>query len=224
MFLTERKASALKKFIVLVIIVTACVLILNECSLNSEKYFDEPVEEKPVIYLYPEDETEVSVKPELDSVLTCTYPEYKDGRKVLARPDGSLTDLETGKEYSYLFWEGITDTEFDLTEGFVVKGGDTAEFLQKTLTEMGLTPKEYNEFIVYWLPRMQGNPYNLITFQKETYTQSARFEVEPKPDSVLRVFMAFKALSEPAEVKAPEIVPFERKGFTLVEWGGTEIK
>ena len=51
-----------------------------------------------------------------------------------------------------------------MSAGFVVKGEDTAAFLQEKLAYLGLTPREYNECIVYWLPRLEGNPYNLISF------------------------------------------------------------
>ncbi len=180
---------------------------------------------KPVIYLYPEMETEVAVRLNYSGRLTCTYPEYNGGWRVLARPDGSLKDLETGEEYSYLFWEGMSNAEYDMSRGYVVKGEATAKFLREILQAMGLTPKEYNEFIVYWLPKMQDNPYNLITFQTEAYTEGAKLEIEPEPDSMLRVFMAYKALSEPVSVEEPDAVtPFERKGFTVVEWGGAEVK
>ncbi len=178
---------------------------------------------KPVIYLYPEEETDVTVKLDYAGVLTCTYPAYKDGWTVRARPDGSLTDLETGLEYSYLFWEGETEVDYDLSRGYVVKGEDTAAFLQQTLAEMGLEPKEYNEFIVYWLPQMQGNPYNLITFQQEAYTNSAVLNVAPEPDSLLRIFMVYKALDKPIEIEQPDIIPFNRQGFTVIEWGGCAL-
>lgn len=178
---------------------------------------------KPVIYLYPEEETDVTVKVDLDGEFVCTYPAYNDGWEVTAKPDGTVIDKSTGLEYSYLFWEGTSDVEYDMSKGFVVAGEDTAEFLQNTLSQMGLTPKEYNEFIVYWLPQMESNPYNLITFQQELYTEYAELEINPTPDSMLRVFMAYKALNEPVEVEEPEIESFERIGFTVVEWGGTKV-
>ncbi|MBS6447176.1 MAG: hypothetical protein KH382_06255 [Clostridiales bacterium] len=71
---------------------------------------------------------------------------------------------------------------------------------------------------------MQQNPYNLITFQEKCYTDSAVLDITPKPDSVLRVFMAYRALNEPIEIEAPVILPFHRDGFTVVEWGGTEVR
>lgn len=198
----------MKKYLIL-----GCMLLLL-AGCSQEEYENA----KPVIYLYPEETTEVQVELDFHGELTCTYPVYEDGWSVTAEPDGTLTDQETGKEYSYLFWEGLTDVKYDMSEGYVVKGEDTAEFLQEILAEIGLTPEEYNEFIVYWLPKMQENAYNLITFQKEVYTDSAALHIEPEPDSVLRVFMAYKALEEPVEVKTPEIEPFVREGFTVVEW------
>ncbi|HIY37766.1 MAG TPA: hypothetical protein H9835_01285 [Candidatus Agathobaculum merdigallinarum] len=177
---------------------------------------------KPVIYLYPEERTEVSVKLDYDGELTTTWPAYEDGWNVTACPDGTIFD-QKGNEYSYLFWEGVSDTEYDFSKGFCVAGEDTAEFLRETLAEIGLTPEEYNEFIVYWLPRMQENPYNLIAFQSERYTQAAELTITPKPDSVLRVFMAWKPLAQPQEIAPQTFTPFQRKGFTVVEWGGTEV-
>lgn len=177
---------------------------------------------KPVIYLYAEEETEITVQLAINGELTVTYPQYQDGWHVIAQPDGTLTDVATGKEYSYLFWEGESDVEYDLSEGFVVAGEDTAQFLQETLAAMGLTPREYNEFIVYWLPKMQDNPYNLITFQGEAYTDNAVLNISPAPDSVLRVFMVFKPLQEKIDIPEPEITGFVREGFTVVEWGGTQ--
>ena len=181
-------------------------------------------DDKPVIYLYPETETDVEVKLDYNGELFCTYPEYNGGWSVTAHPDGTLIDKKTGNEYSYLFWEGFSETEYDLSRGFVVKGEDTADFLRKALADIGLTPREYNEFIVYWLPKMQNNKYNFITFQNEAYTENAKLTVTPEPDSVLRVFMTFEAIDKPFEIEPPEIIPFERKGFCLVEWGGCEIK
>ncbi len=180
---------------------------------------------KPVIYLYPEQEQQVSVSLDYNGDIFASYPDYPDsGWQVTARPNGKLT--YQGKEYSYLFWEGTpaSDRTYDLSTGFVVPGSETREFLRGKLSEIGLTPAEYNEFIVYWYPKMQDNLYNLIHFATpDEYDKYAKLTVAPTPDSVLRVFMVFKALDTPLEV-APQIFPvFSRQGFTVVEWGGSEI-
>ncbi|MBR5490417.1 MAG: hypothetical protein IKV79_04005 [Oscillospiraceae bacterium] len=71
---------------------------------------------------------------------------------------------------------------------------------------------------------MEHNAYNLISFVGEEYTDNARLNVSPAPDTVLRVFMLWKALDEPIDIPRQELNFTERVGFTLVEWGGAEIK
>ncbi|MCL2023288.1 MAG: hypothetical protein FWG82_02840 [Oscillospiraceae bacterium] len=191
---------------------------------NPQDVIDPMPFHKPVIYLYPEKETEVDVKLKLDGKLTVTYPDYAEGWSVRACPDGTLVNNADGKEYSYLFWEGIPNKpDWDFSEGYCVAGKDSAVFLQEKLAGLGLTPREYNEFIVFWLPKMQENLYNLVTFQWENYENFAPLEISPVPDSVLRVFMVYKPLKKPVEIAPPAPCPaFERKGFTVVEWGGSE--
>ncbi|PKM76951.1 MAG: hypothetical protein CVU90_10115 [Firmicutes bacterium HGW-Firmicutes-15] len=180
---------------------------------------------KPVIYLYPMMQEVVSIKLNFSGQLTCTYPDYKNGWNVIAAPDGTLTNLDDNKQYPYLFWEGVSnEAKWDLSQGFVVAGKDTKDFLQEKLAFLGLTPKEYNEFIVYWLPVMQNNKFNLVTFAGREYEEIAPMQITPNPDSVLRVFMVFKSLDSFMEVQPQELKSFERKGFSVVEWGGTELK
>lgn len=179
---------------------------------------------KPVIYLYPAVTTQVDVSLDYIGRLTCTYPDYDGGWHVTADPDGTLTNMADGREYSYLYWEGAADTKYDFSRGFVIKGEDTAAFLQEKLAGLGLAPKEYNEFIVYWLPRMLENPYNLITFQDEEYTDTAVLSITPEPDSILRVFMVYKPLDQYEEIEEQILPGFERKGFTVVEWGGSCVE
>lgn len=197
----------------------ALVLGLTGCAEPA----DEPLTEKTVIYLYPEQETTVSVSLDYVGTLTSTYPAYENGWTVTAEPDGTLYD-ENGDEYSYLFWEGENNTDYDFSTGFCVAGADTADFLREKLAEIGLTPREYNEFIVYWLPKMQDNPYNLISFQSECYTDTAKLDIDPTPDNVLRVFMAWKPLHRAQNIEPQTFTPFAKDGFTVVEWGGCEVK
>lgn len=177
---------------------------------------------KPVIYLYPEQETDVSVTLDLSGQLTCTYPAYDGLWQVTAAPDGTLTDKK-GQTYNYLYWEGLADMEYDFSEGFCVKGEDTAAFLEWALAELGLNRREANEFIVYWLPLMEANPYNIIAFQQENYTDAARLEVTPAPDTVIRVFMAWYGTDLYTEIEPQDLSAPDRYGFTLIEWGGTEV-
>ena len=210
----------MKKLFYGLIAFVLCIGALSSCTPSPEyKMY------KPVIYLYPEEETEVSVKVNIDGKLTCTYPEHgEDGwQNFTAKPDGTLVSPD-GREYYCLYWEGVGNMKPDFSGGFCVKGEDTAEFLADVLPKIGLTPREANEFIIYWLPILQKNEYNLISFQNEAYTSAAELEITPTPDSLLRVFMAAKPLDAPVEIAPQEFSGFERNGFTVVEWGGGIIE
>lgn len=216
-----------KRFLICIVVIGILTSILIGLLTNYNILKKEDIQKtaKPNIYLYPEKQQKINVVLNYDGELTCTYPDYREGWNVIARPDGTLFNLEDKKEYSYLFWEGKTQkAKWDLSEGFIVKGEDTKEFLQEKLSEMGLIPKEYNEFIVYWLPQMKDNKYNLIHYAGKEYEELAELKITPQPDSILRVFMVFKPLDKYIKLKEQEIVPFERKGFTVIEWGGTEAK
>ena len=177
---------------------------------------------KPVIYLYPEEETDINVQLDFNGTLTSTYPAYEEGWNVTAQPDGTLTDAN-GREYYCLFWEGESRVPYDLSTGFCIAGENTRAFLEESLAQLGLTDKEANEFLIYWLPQMEHNAYNLISFQADLYADNAKLTVSPAPDSVLRVFMAWMPLEKPVEVEPQVLAPFAREGFAVVEWGGAKV-
>ena len=70
---------------------------------------------------------------------------------------------------------------------------------------------------------MQDNEYNLITFANEEYKQRVNLSIDPKPDSVLRVFMVYKPITSKIDITPQQLTTFTRTGFTVVEWGGTDV-
>ena len=187
-----------------------------------------PETAKPVIYLYPEQETKVNVQLSFNGTLTSTYPTLpSEGWTVTAQPDGTLTD-EEGRSYRYLFWEGVANVDWKQDSGFLVKAEDAREFLEQSLTQLGLNELEQNDFITYWLPKLEKNGESFVTFAAEQYTDNAILTVTPQPDSVLRVQMLISKVDDSnraAFQKLPEqeLPRFEREGFVLVEWGGTDL-
>ena len=200
--------------------------VAERCSGTAQPSIPAPL--KPVIYLYPQKVQQTKVQLDYAGKFIADYPAYDyniSGWNVTAYPDGKIINSVDGKEYSYLFWEGnnYNAVNYDLSKGFVVSGSEVREFLQSTLSKMGLTPKEYNEFIVYWYPKMKDNAYNLIHFANKEYTDTAKLIITPTPDSMLRVFMVFKPLDKEISVIPQDIRPFERQGFAVIEWGGSEL-
>ena len=204
-------------------VITAIIMFVN-IFWASVSYLFESL--KPIIYLYPEEEIEVSVELKYPDKITCSYPKYIDGWNVLAKPSGDLIDLETGRSLYSLYYENENSIKFKVEkDGFVVKGEDTAKFLEEKLAILGLTEREAEEFIIYWLPELEANKYNYIRFASaEEIEKNMPIEIIPKPDTLIRVLMTYKGLYYPIEVEEQVLSTPEREGFVAVEWGGTEIK
>jgi hypothetical protein len=182
---------------------------------------------KPVVYLYPERETVINTKIDIKGSLTLTIPHYTpSGWTVTARPNGDLTDTN-GNKYDYLFWEGQTYIQFtDLDTGWVIKKSEVPNFLNNKLTELGFNEKEKAQFIEYWQPKMlaESSEYIYINFVDESVMNVvAPLTFSQKPDVMKRYFMEFKGEDKIRNVKAPKFKLFERKGFTVFEWGGTKL-
>ena len=71
---------------------------------------------------------------------------------------------------------------------------------------------------------MEQNPYNIISFQTDIYTDAAQLEVNPAPDTLIRVFMAWQSADSYVKLPEQKLTAPDRAGFTVVEWGGTEVK
>jgi len=196
-----------------------------------ENIGNQPVQQimigKPAIYLYPTVKTEISVKNDFKGQVMNTYPPYKNGWNVLAEPNGVLYNLDDKRTYNYLFWDGsynFTKKHYQYENGFYVKKEDNITFLQEKLELLGLNNTEINDFVVYWLPELNKNEENFIHFWlNDNIDNSSVLNITPKPDTLLRVFMEFKAYHGEQKLPFQELTSTIRKGFTVVEWGGSNI-
>lgn len=205
--------------VIIVLVLLACSSILIDISKNMAY--------KPIIYLYPENTEEITVKVGYPGKFTCVYPEYDDGWTVIAEPDGTLTDKKAGREYYSLYYECENTKKYTkkLEEGFVVSKENIVSFLEQKLSVLGLNERESEEFIIYWLPKLQQHKYIYVRFQTlEEIEENMPLILSKTPDTLIRIMMEWKGLNEYIEVKEQELTPVTRKGFTVVEWGATVIK
>lgn len=182
--------------------------------------------DKPVIYLYPEKEMEVNVKLDIVGKPTFFYPAYKDGWNLKASPSGELTFGEA--TYNYLFWEAAQNRTFsqkELKRGFNLKKEDVIPFLEEKLTLAGLNSKEKADFITYWGPRLAANELNFVRFEfNEECNRYAELQIVPKPTSIYRIYITWMPIERELDLAGQEIESYSREGFTVLEWGGSEIK
>ena len=182
---------------------------------------------KPAIYLYPQEDTYISVDLAIDGQLTQTIPSYDDGWYVLANPDGDIFDRRDGyiqdKPYDYLFWEAETDlSKLELSDqGWVVAKGDLEGWFSANLPLLGLNEKEKAQFMEYWLERLSKSAYyELKLLSSEFLAEHATLIITPQPDTLIRVIFFFNPLNEPKTIESPVIETPEREGFVVLEWGG----
>ena len=206
---------------------------------------------KPVVYLYPQIQTEVRVKFPQPIKLTRMIPDYHDGWNVMADTDGILIDLqpqytmcslidasEAGSEYAsdacrqnsypYLYWAGQASGQYpEKNTGWIVARANLDTFLVEKLAAVGLNSRESTDMRSYWVSRLDdvSAPYYRITFfDTNDMNAFVPMAISPRPDTVIRVFLDWAPLSRyPDVIPEPQVLTTpERKGFVVVEWGGLQ--
>ena len=177
------------------------------------------------MYIYPTEEMDLTVKLKNNKLLTHTYPKYNDAWNIHVKTNGEIYDYNTNRSYYALYWEAIDNTKINNNEGFVVEGKNTIKFLEDKLEYLGLNKMEINEFIVYWIDKLENNKYNYIRFRNTKEVNNYMpLEFSKEPDTLIRIIMDYKPLKEKINVKEQVLEKNTRSGFTVVEWGGRKIK
>lgn len=175
---------------------------------------------KPVVYLYPTQKTTVSVK--VGATVEVSEPLYEENgwQNVVAEPSGRLT--YKGSTYSSLFWEGTGYGAYPtIASGTIVRRADAAATIRIQLAMQGLNENEINDFMAYWEDKIPNKPYVRLTwFSKSQIDSLAPLYVSKKPDTTIRVFLDMGGLDEKILLPPQMFAAPERKGFTVVEWGG----
>jgi hypothetical protein len=172
--------------------------------------------EKPNIYLYPETITQVKVtlKPNKDCKIIASIPEHKNGWNVLVDQNGVIDN-----QFEYLFYEGKIKDVPD-GSGWSVDASELWQFLPEKMTEYGFNEKEIKDFVDYWqehLPKSEF--YEIIPVINQEIEKEFALIIDPKPEAVMRVWFYINPTNSKKDLPTPSIPKFERKGFTVIEWG-----
>ena len=204
----------------------------NENINNVQAYYrvvsrekcDSDIVYKPIIYIYPDKEMDLTIKLKNDKLLTHTYPKYSGSWNIHVDTSSNIYDYKTNRNYYALYWEAFDNSEINMNEGFIVEGKDTVRFLEEKLKYLGLNDREINEFIIYWIDKLENNKYNYIRFRcTEEVNNYMPLEFSKNPDTLIRIIMDYKPLNEKINVKEQKLESTMRNGFTIVEWGGRKL-
>lgn len=180
--------------------------------------------DKPVIYLYPTTPTLVNVSVQTSGSVVVSNPLYPQGgwQNIFANPDGTLQ--YQGKQYSELFYETSVTTFQKPTVGITIPTDQLSERLNSILDQLGLIGHEKQEFLTYWLPRLEALHSPYIFFSVLNSSAKATIDavnISPKPDTMIDFIAYFKAVSNSDNGPLLQFPPApQRNGFVAVEWGG----
>jgi hypothetical protein len=154
--------------------------------------------------------------------LTVTYPKIEEQWNIISDINGKIKNLKNGREYAYLYYEGIpTNNKFDLDKGFVISKDSVPKFLERKLDEIGFNYQESNDLIAYWLPELTKDKFVAIKFLfNEECDKYSRLTISPNPESEFRLMIEFINLNSKIDLKRQRMIKLDRKPYTVVEWGG----
>lgn len=182
-------------------------------------YEDVPptIVKKPAIYLYPQKLLTINIRVNIDGEMTKSIPPYKQGWTVVATPQGKID----GK-YDYLFYEAKLNVAPVLSrEGWVVPYKGLEEWFDQHLIELGLNAREASDFKAYWLHTLEpANYYAIRLIDRKCIDEKLQLDISPKPQTLIRLIFHFQPMDQDFSLKTPKLQKMERRGFTVVEWGG----
>ena len=62
--------------------------------------------------------------------------------------------------------------------------------------------------------------YEIKLLEEQYLNENMALNISPQPDTVIRLMFNFRPLKKEINLQKPNIIVPERKGFTVVEWGG----
>lgn len=187
----------------------------STCSADIVVVLDENVPvDKPNVYLYPTEPTEVAVRLPAWRRITESEPRYPvDGWRVTARPDGLLHTPVGPRDY--LFYEMNYDLRaLQTEEGWCVDGALAQLSIEDAMADLGFLPSEVADFAEAWDDAFPEWPTMTVYPQFEGLTP---LRIDPEPDALLRAWFLVSAGCRP--VAAPAFPVVERVGFHAAEWG-----
>jgi len=172
---------------------------------------------KPNIYLYPQKQIDICLSIEFPKggKVVKSIPVYSKGWCVSVNESGKIDG-----EYDYLFYESEQTNMFQLEKGWCIDQYELTSFFEKNMKDYNFSKSEINDFIEYWIPKMDKTPYYVIYPQtKEIINKSNQLKFSIEPDNIFRLFYFIEESEKYRKIDKPTITPIERKGFHVVEWG-----
>lgn len=188
----------------------------SQCSGTVEVEMIEylPVD-KPNVYLYPEQPSDIEVRIPAWKLITESDPRYPvDGWRVRAWPDGALDTVVGHRDF--LFYELRMDPKkFQHEEGWCVDGALAQATIEDAMADLGFLPNEIADFSEAWDADFPEAERMTVLPQLE---RLPALQIDPPPAALLRAW--FVVTDGCTAIRAPELpAAITRDGYHASEWG-----
>lgn len=194
-----------------------------EFNVSYDRDEESNMVKKPIVYFYPEKEMDLSVKYVNEDKLLTTYPKYNNGWNIHLNEDGTFVTDANNREYYALYFDELPNYKCSFEEGFYVNKDNAINFLEEKMDYIGYTNREVDEFMMYWLPILESNKHSLVYFeQTEERNEECPLIFSTNPDTLIRTIIHIKKVDGEVNIPEQQLKHYDRKGFVVTEWGGTE--
>lgn len=212
------------KFLGIPLLLMCLIIAFSFQSCEPDDCGDEPdcdtcfVVYKPNIYIHPNDDIQLKVTLDfpLGGKIVASIPQYNDGWLVSVDKNGLIND-----NYTFLFYESTQPDIWQRSEGWIVKKSELESFFSTNMKLYGFAGQEIQDYIDYWIPRLDNHMYYAIYPQtNEIIDKVIELNFSIQPDNVLRLFYVIKGFNSfPNVLAEPQINKFNREGYFVTEWG-----
>lgn len=173
---------------------------------------------KPNIYIYPNEQIQLTVKLDfpIGGKVVTSIPEYGTSWNISVDTNGLIDNT-----YFYLFYESTQPDIWQKNYGWFLKKDELESFFRKNMGDYGFRGREIDDFIDYWIPRLNNYAfYSIYPQTKELINNVIQFDFSKQPDNLLRLFYVVKGQNQlENQLIEPTIDSFMREGYYITEWG-----
>lgn len=212
------KTINLLKLPILLVIYLMFSISFQSCKPDDDECDNDNMVYKPNIYIYPNEKIDLSLKIyfPIGGEIVTSIPEYGKGWEIKVDTNGLINNT-----YSYLFYESTQPDVWQRQYGWIIKTDELESFFRKNMNDYGFKNNEIDDFIEYWIPRLNDYPYYTIYPQTKNLINSViTLDFSKQPDNLLRLFYVVKGNNQIQDkLIEPTIANFERTGYFVTEWG-----
>ncbi len=208
----------------LLFLIVITSLFFQSCKPDDPKEDDDVCDTcivvyKPNIYIYPETELFLTLTldfPEGGKVLY-SIPEYGNGWSFRVNKSGIIDN-----EFEFLFYESSQPDVWQMEKGWCIPSTELSGFFQNNLSRFGFSGREIDDFLDYWIPRLNlADFYTIYPQTSSLINRVIDLNFSTDPDHILRLFYVLQEsdLDNSAQLAEPVVESFLREGFVVTEWG-----